>query len=501
MKRETLPVRLTAELIEAFAGTFLSPRYDNPQPTPQFHREGWALYSSDHPQVALIAPRDHAKSTGFTFDYMLAELLFRTSDYAILIGSTEDKAAEQLSNISEELHDNEDLRAEFGIKRFEVESRAEVICQLDDGWRFRILARGAEQRIRGSLWKGKRPNLIICDDMEDDEQVENKDRREKFRRWFFRAAKQALSKTGKIRLHGTILHEDSLLNRVRKMGTWKHLFYKAHAGFDDFSQMLWPERWSEEQLRARRQEFIEDGDAAGYSQEFLNDPIDNSDAFLRKDDFIEMSEQDRESWKRLAAAYDFAVSKNDLANRTAAVVGGKDIKNLLHFLDFHVGRWNPSVTDYEKEQGDFGWIDLMFRIEERWHPEVHFVEDGVIWKSVSKMVYEEMRRRDLYLNIEAVPSIKDKATRGTSLRKRHRAGATRWNAQADGYEDAKAEMLRFTGRAAARLDDQFDAAALLSLGFDRLGFVDEGDDTPDEELEFLAQDPRPQQGRNRHTGY
>ena len=32
-------VKLTAELIEAFAGTFLSPLYDNPQPTPDLHRE------------------------------------------------------------------------------------------------------------------------------------------------------------------------------------------------------------------------------------------------------------------------------------------------------------------------------------------------------------------------------------------------------------------------------------------------------------------------------
>jgi len=39
-------VELTAKLIEAFAGTFLSPLYDNPQPTPQLHRDCWELYCS-----------------------------------------------------------------------------------------------------------------------------------------------------------------------------------------------------------------------------------------------------------------------------------------------------------------------------------------------------------------------------------------------------------------------------------------------------------------------
>lgn len=196
-------VKLTADLVESFAGVFLSPRYDDPKPTPPFHREAWKLYCSESSQVACIAPRDHAKSTGLTFDYILAECLFRVSDYVILIGSTEEKAAEQLSNISEELHDNEALREHFGVADFEVDTRTEIIVRMSDNWRFRILSRGAEQRIRGSLWKGKRPNLIVCDDVEDDEQVENKDRRSKFRRWFFRAAKQALSKSGKIRVHGT----------------------------------------------------------------------------------------------------------------------------------------------------------------------------------------------------------------------------------------------------------------------------------------------------------
>ena len=87
-------VTLTADLIESFAGTFISPKYDQQCPTPPFHRECWELYSSDHPSVTIVAPRDHAKSTALTMIYILAEALFRVSDYIILVGSTEDLAAE-----------------------------------------------------------------------------------------------------------------------------------------------------------------------------------------------------------------------------------------------------------------------------------------------------------------------------------------------------------------------------------------------------------------------
>lgn len=490
-----LPVKLTADLIESFSGTFLSPKYDNPVPTPPFHRAAWELYSSDHPQVMCIAPREHAKSTALTMDYILAEVLFRTSDYVILVSSTEEFAAEQLGNIAEELRSNDDIIREFGVKGFEIDSRTDIIVRMNDGHRFRVLCRGAEQRIRGRLWKGKRPNLLVVDDAEDDEQVESVDRRNKFERWFFRAAKQALGRYGKTRVHGTILHPDSLLNKLRNNKSWVHLFYKAHAGFDDFSNILWSENWPEKRLRLRRQEFIDSGDAAGYSQEFLNDPLDNSDAFLKKADFLAMGADDYDTEKIICAAADFAVSKADKANRTSFSVGGKDVNNLLHYIDQRVGRWDP-----------LEWINVMFDLQRRWNPEVFWVEDGVIWKAVKPMMYREMQVRDIRINIEAVLPVKDKATRGRSYQRRMRAGQCRFDKKAEWYPGFEQENLRFTGVAASTLDDQFDSAALLSRGFDDFAHVEKEDfyDEEDWELErgFWARGRGARDdGRSSVTGY
>ena len=487
-------MELTADLIESFGGTFISPKYDQLCPTPPFHRAAWSLYASSAPAAMVIAPRDHAKSSALTMVFILAATLFRSADYVILISSTEDGAAEQLGNITEELTENEDLIREFGVKKFLRTSSTDVICEMNDGHRFRILARGAEQRIRGRLWKGKRPNLLVCDDMEDDEQVENADRRRKFRIWFFRAAKQALSKSGRIRVHGTVLHDDSLLNRLRKNRTWKHLFYAAHAAFDDFSNLLWPERWSERQLKARRQEFIEDGDSAGYSQEFLNNPLDHSDAFLKMADFIPMNAEDYESEKVVCASADFAVSRADKANRTSFTIGGKDVDNLLHFLDQRVGRWNPVE-----------WIDVMFDIQRQWDPVVFWVEGGVIWQAVSGMIYREMQVRDVRINIEVRTPVKDKGTRGRSFQKRMRAGHCRYDKKAEWYPGFENELLRFSGSAQATLDDQFDSAALLSLGFDEFAHVEPEDFYDEEDWEqergFWNRPKAAADGRSQVTGY
>lgn len=490
----TYPVKLTADLIEAFAGTFLSGRYDDAKPTPAFHREVWELYASDCKQAGAVAPRDHAKSTGFTFDYILAEVCFRTSDYVILIGSTEDKAAEQLSNISEELESNEDLRREFGVVRFESQQKTEIIVEHDDGHRFRILARGAEQKIRGAMWKGKRPNLIVCDDMEDDEQVESKERREKFRRWFFRAAKQALSRNGKIRVHGTILHDDSLLSRLIKNKIWTFLFFKAHASYNDFTDLLWPERWTAGDLRERQVEFEEDGDAAGYSQEFLNTPLDNNEAYLRKQDLRPMTEQDHEMSKLYGVGVDLAISKKDKSNRTAFVIGGKCTNNLLHVVDVRVGRFDTLEI-----------IEEFFSIWEAYHPEMFWVENGQIWLGISSVLEWEMHVRGQYIPIMAMKPIGDKSVRGRSFQKRSKAGSMRYNKNTEWYPGYEAELLKFTVGSAALADDQFDGTAWLSKGFDELSEVEPDDFVKDEDWEMERESrylrAGDDGGRSAATGY
>ena len=485
-----MAVTLTSDIIEGFAGMFLSTRYDNPRPTPPFHRECWELYASNVKQAEVVAPRSHAKSTGLTFAYILAEVCFRVSDYCILIGSTEDKAAEQLSNISEELHTNQDLRREFGIQAFESDQKTEVIVVCDDGYRFRILARGSEQKIRGAMWKGKRPNLIVCDDMEDDEQVENIERRKKFRRWFFRAVVPALSKTGKVRVHGTILHEDSLLARLVKNKTWSHLFYKAHESYSDFSNILWPEQWNAKELREVQKSFEEEGDSAGYSQEYLNTPRDNEDTYLRKQDFLPMKEDDYDSKKIYFIGTDFAVSKKDRANRTSFTIGGQDINNTLHIVDERWDRWESNE-----------WLEEIFILDARWHPQIFFIEDGVIWKSVYPMIATEMRKRDHYINFVELLPIKDKGVRGLSLKKRMRAGSMRFDKQAEWYPGYENELLSFVAGKDAIADDQFDSTATLCMGIEKQLAPEDEDDLEDAEEDSDLYMQEQEQDRNMVTGY
>lgn len=483
---------LTSRLIEAFAVTYLYSGFDDAKPTPQFHRDGWELYCSDQPKASIIAPRGHAKSSAFTHVFILATALFRVESYIILVSTNEELAIEHLGDITRELIENDELIQDFEIGGFETQSKTEIIVNFKDGHQFRIIARGSGQKMRGRKWRGMRPGLIVCDDLEDDEQVENKDRRDKFRRWFNRAVLPSVRIGGKIRVHGTILHEDSLLSRFRGKGkAWKVLFYKAHEAFDDFSNILWPEQFTEKTLRERRQGYIDDFDASGYSQEYLNSPLDNSDAYLKKEYFHGMVDEDWVREKHYYVGVDFAVSKADRANRTSFTVGGLADNNHLYIEDQYVGRWDTSEI-----------IDKMFEVQKDHDPQAFFVEDGVIWKSIEPMLNKEMQVRNVYLNCVPMLSIKDKAVRGRSLQKRMKAGVVHFDKDADWYPGYENECMQFTGYADAVLDDQFDSSAILSRGIDDAPTLDETEFETDEERFTRLHENEPMQaGRSAITGY
>lgn len=485
-------MNLTPLLIENFAGIFLSPRYDNPTPTAPFHRECWALYCSDAGLAAVVAPRNHAKSTALTNTFILAAALFRFEPHIMLIGSSERLAMDALGEIALELRDNEDLREEFGVTKFITDSKGEIVVACDDGYEFRVLARAVEQRVRGIRWHGRRPGLIVGDDIEEDEQVENPDRRRKLSRWINRALIPMGRKGCKVRIHGTIIHQDSFLSRAvhDPRSPWKHLFYKAHKSFDDFSEILWPQMFDAERLKEIRQTFISENDAGGYSQEYLNDPQDNEDAYLKPEWFLPMKEDDFDTDMLLGCGIDFAISKKDSANRSSMTVGGKTLSNHINIIDQRVGRWDSEEI-----------VEEIFSIQDRWAPDFFWVEDGQIWLALWPMIRTEMLRRDSFINFIARKPIKDKASRGRPFQKRAKGGSIRWDKEASWYPPYEEELLRFTGITDARLDDQFDSTAILIAGFEDLADLEKEDFFGEEELSMERADPRRTRGQSQITGY
>lgn len=476
--------KLDAHLIEGFTEIFLLDRYDSPKPIPDFHRRLWTLFCDPSPFVAVAAPRGHAKSSAGTHAYGLANAVFGAEDFILVISATEAMSADHLANMAVELEENEGLIETFKIKVL-TSNETELIARCN-GREFCIIAKGAEQKVRGLKWRNKRPGLILIDDLEEDEAVMSFERRDKLSKWMLNALLPVGSDDAKFRMVGTILHLDSQLERFLNDPEWLTERFRAHSDFDDFTDILWPEKFTEARLRRIRQSFVSQSNASGYSQEYLSHPIAEIDAYFRRSDFPEMLSEDYRKTLVHYAAIDFAVSKKERADNTAIAVGGMDCNGVLNLVDVRAEKLDSLEI-----------VELMFEIEQQYKPAFWIVEEGVIEKTLGPFLRAEMVKRGIYLNIVGMTPTQDKQARARSFQARTRAGGVRYAKVSDWYYAYEQEMLSFPR---GIHDDRVDASAWLGLGLDK--FWDAATPEEEQEDEFRELEAESSDnGRSNSTGY
>lgn len=472
-----MAVQVNERIIEGFVSSVLAKRFDKAAPIPQCHREWWKLVTGPDRFVAIAAPRGHAKSTAITHSYTLACLLFRQRQFALVVSDTETQAVLFLQDIKKELADNEDLVELFGIKKndkgqvqFVKETESDLIVEFEDGHQFRVMAKGSEQKVRGLKWGSKRPDLIVCDDLENDEIVMNPERREKFKRWFFGALVPCRSEHGIVRVVGTILHLDSLLNNLMpveydkqtvfedlkvystRRSLWKSVKYMAHDR--EWKKFLWPEYKTKDELWSTYQDYVQKGLSDVYYQEFLNTPIDESNSLFRKSDFLPIKDDERNQKLNYYIAADLAISEKNRSDYTVFVVGGLDKDGFLQIRQVVRARMDSKEI-----------IDTVFALEQVYKPVVFSLEDGAIAKSLGPFLYEEMPKRGIFPNLVLLTPSKDKIQRAQSIRARMRAGAVKFDKKEDWYDLFEQELVRFPRD---RHDDQVDALAYLGHILDKM---------------------------------
>jgi len=492
-KRPDRPnIELNAALVEGFVSAYLMDRFDGSVPTPDFHREMWSDCCSDDKYVAFAAPRGHAKSSAITLGYVLAACLFRQRDFVVIVSDTWGQSVEFLRDLKMELLENDGIIKDFETSKALKDSEDDIIFKMRDGHKFRIVARGSEQKVRGLKWANKRPNLIIGDDLEGDEQVENKNRRDKFFKWLMKALLPCGSDDCLFRIVGTILHFDSALERIMKDPTWVTRRYTAHKSFNDFSEILWPDKFDEKRLRQIRQMYIDQGEADGYSCEFLNNPIAEGDAYFRREDLLEMTDDTRRQIRegKLAvvfyAGWDFAVSKDQRADFTVGSVWGVASDNKKYKVDCRRGRWDAKEI-----------CDEMFSVQQAYSPACHFVEGGTINNALGPFLYTQMAETGKYLNLEKLNSTKDKMTRGRSLQAITKAKHLIFDKDMGNWPEQEEEYHRFPK---GQHDDVVDADSIIAQGLENIipALTDAELDEEDWQREYGRQT---ETGRSATTGY
>lgn len=176
---------------------------------------------------AIAAPRGEAKSTIVGMIFIIWCVVTARKHYMCLIMDAFEQAAEHLESIKAELEVNPRLLNDWP-----------TICGRGRVWQQGILitrnnrkiqAFGSGKRIRGRRHGPHRPDLVIGDDLENDENVRSPEQRDKLESWLLRTVLQLGDASGRmdVIVIGTVLHYDSVLNRLLNNPLWRRRRFQA----------------------------------------------------------------------------------------------------------------------------------------------------------------------------------------------------------------------------------------------------------------------------------
>ena len=178
--------------------------------------------SNENKKLLFTAYRGAAKTTTITQLFSLWQLVKKTFRYGVFIGATDNNVEQIFDLFKTELEENQNLIHDFNITLPSTWRLTELVIKIGDHT-CKMAGVGAGKKLRGAKFLSWRPDFIIIDDVENDEQVESKAQRDKLENWFKKAVMKLPSRKKAYRLIvvGTILHNDSLLKRLEKRNDFK----------------------------------------------------------------------------------------------------------------------------------------------------------------------------------------------------------------------------------------------------------------------------------------
>lgn len=192
---------------------------------------------------AVAAPRGEAKSTIVSQLWVLYCIVTGQTHYALIVMDSIDQAYPMLEAIKAELEFNPRLMMDFP-----------EICGQGRVWQagtiftrnnVKVQVAGSGKKLRGLRHGPWRPDLVVLDDVENDDNVLSPEMRDKLESWLTKTVLQLGGPGQKLDVIyiGTVLHYDSVLQRQLRNPLWKTARFRAVLAWPD-NMTMW-DRWEE----------------------------------------------------------------------------------------------------------------------------------------------------------------------------------------------------------------------------------------------------------------
>jgi predicted phage terminase large subunit-like protein len=279
--------------------------------------------SSGTQNLFVTAFRGSGKSTIFTMAYPIWSILgTQQKKFVLILCQTRSQAKQHMMNLKRELEGNQLLRSDLGPFKEENDewgSSSLVFSKLGA----RITAASSEQSIRGLRHNEYRPDLLICDDVEDMASVKTREGRDKTHNWLRGEVIPAGDRSTRLVVVGNLLHEDSLMMRL-KQDVEENLLdgvFKSYRLIDEAGVIAWPGKYpAQADIEAEKRKV---GSDVAWQREYLLRIVSDSGRVVHPEwiHYYESGEIPF-TWRQLNCIYvgvDLAVSQKETADCTAIV--------------------------------------------------------------------------------------------------------------------------------------------------------------------------------------
>lgn len=258
--------KLVQQSHEAFCSIYLSHHITSPYAF--FHKEMFRMTEKNTEKLNVImAFRGSGKSTILNLSNTIWSILGKSQKkFVLIISKTRLQSQSHFENIKSELEDNELLKQDLGPFKASTTEWGAFSIELPL-YNAKIMCIGSLQNIRGLKYRNQRPDLIICDDMEDIVAVHKKENRDMLFNWFLNEVMSIGDSKTNIFVLGNLLSQDSFMVRLKKLMMHNKLDgkYYAYPLLDNHNRILWSERYSVEDVIKIRDDLPDRKDYELYS--------------------------------------------------------------------------------------------------------------------------------------------------------------------------------------------------------------------------------------------
>lgn len=293
-------------------------------PTADLHRDLFAITEDEQIKMAVIvAFRGCGKSTTMTLSLPIWAIIGKPKKkFVVIVCQTQYQARLCLINIRRELENNDLLDNDFG-PFFEQREEWSASTLLIPKLNARITAVSTDQSIRSIRHGQHRPDLIVCDDVEDLSSVKTREGRNKIYDWLSGDLIPAGDTDTKYIIIGNLLHEDSMMMRLKERIQKKELdgIYREWPILIN-DKPTWPGKFPDrESIEAKKRTI---GNKVAWHREYLLEILPDEDQIIDARsiqfyDELPAMNQENEYLNSFISA-DLAISQKDTADYTAIVI-------------------------------------------------------------------------------------------------------------------------------------------------------------------------------------